>query len=54
MEQLAFVDPSPSPELDELQKQIDLRLDACFLGDLEEVLARLRDDAVDPDAAAAA
>lgn len=53
MKQLAFVDPSPSPELDELQKQIDVRLDASFLGDLEEVLERLREGAADADAAAA-
>jgi hypothetical protein len=48
MEQLTFADPAPSSELDELVWEIDRRLDACFLGELEVALDRLR-GAVEPE-----
>ncbi len=41
MEQLVFADP-PSSDLDDLVKELDQRLDACFLGDLEDALDRAR------------
>jgi hypothetical protein len=53
MEQLVFVDPSPSSDLDDLVKDIDRRVDASFLADLEEALDRARDASLQPERASA-
>ncbi len=49
MDQLSFAEPNPS-ELDELVREMDERLDLCFLGDLEDAMKRAL-AAVEPEPA---